>query len=157
MNRQGGMALLGVVALAVTSMGAVAVEEKKISRHDLPAAVERTVSEQSNGATIRGFSTEVENGKQLYEVELTLNGHSKDISMDADGKIVEVEEEVSMTSLPANIKESLSKSAGAGTITKVETLTKNGRLVAYEAVVKTGTKRTEIQVGPDGKKLTHPE
>ena len=128
-----------------------------VGLHDLPAAVEKTVSEQSKGTTIRGFSTEVENGKQLYEVELTLNGHSKDILMNAHGEIIEVEEEVSISSLPANIQESLSKSAGAGTITKVETLNRNGKLVAYEAVVKTGTKRTEIQIGPDGKRLMHPE
>ena len=30
-------------------------------------------------------------------------------------------------------------------------------LVAYEAHVRTGTKRSEIQVGPDGKPLAHPE
>lgn len=47
--------------------------------------------------------------------------------------------------------------AVTGTIGKVESLTKKGQLVAYEAVVKTGTKRREIQVGPDGKKLAHPE
>jgi len=99
----------------------------------------------------------MEKGKRLYEAELIVNGHSKDISMDANGKIVEIEEEVSMDSLPANVKQSLTQSAGAGTITKVESLTKEGKLVAYEAVVKTGTKRSEIQVGPDGKKLVHPE
>jgi hypothetical protein len=39
----------------------------------------------------------------------------------------------------------------------VESITKNGKLVAYEAAVKTGTKNSEVQVGPDGKKLAHPE
>jgi hypothetical protein len=157
MKQQRWIALTGLAALAITSMSAVQNKEKKISRQDLPAAVEKAVTEQTKGATIRGFSREVENGKQLYEIETTLNGHSKDILMDANGSVVEVEEEVSMASLPANIKESLAKLAGAGTITKVETLTKNGKLVAYEAAVKTGTKRSEIQIGPDGKKLMHPE
>jgi len=155
MNQRTIMTALGLFALAITSIGAA--QEKKISRQDLPAAVEKTVAEQANGATIRGFSTEMEKGKRLYEAELIVNGHSKDISMDANGKIVEIEEEVSMDSLPANVKQSLTQSAGAGTITKVESLTKEGKLVAYEAVVKTGTKRSEIQVGPDGKKLVHPE
>jgi hypothetical protein len=44
-----------------------------------------------------------------------------------------------------------------GRIGKVEPLTKAGKLVAYEAVVKMGTKRSEVQVGPDGRKLAHPE
>ena len=136
---------------------AIQAQEKKIKREDLPPAVEKTVAEQSKGATIKGFSTEMENGKKLYEVELTINGHGKDISMDEQGNIVEVEEQVSMDSVPAAVKEGLMKAAGSGTIQKIETLTKDGKLVAYEAVVKTGTKRSEVQVGPDGKKLAHPE
>lgn len=142
-----------VTGLAVVT--AAQAQEKKINREDLPAAVEKTVSEQSQGATIRGFSTEIENGKRLYEVELTMNGHGKDIAMDVDGKIVEVEEEVSIDSLSAEVKAALTKAAGSGTITKVESMTKGGKLVAYEAGVKIGTKRSEVQVGPNGEKLAH--
>src|SRR5215831_18181872 len=132
-------------------------EEKKIKRSELPAAVEKTVAEQSKNATVKGFAKEVENGKTIYEVELTVNGHGKDIAMDAQGNIVEIEEEVDMATLPAAVKDGLAKAAGKGAISKVETLTKKGKLVAYEAVVKNGTKSSEIQVGPDGKKLAHPE
>ncbi|HKC63698.1 MAG TPA: hypothetical protein VKB86_08670 [Pyrinomonadaceae bacterium] len=144
-----------VVGLMIFSIAQA--QERKIKREQLPSAVERTVEAESQGATIRGFSTEVEKGKRLYEAELTVNGHSKDISIDEQGNIVEVEEEVSLDLLPADVKEGLMKMAGRGTITKVESLTKSGKLVAYEAVVKTGTKRREIQVGPNGEKLTHPE
>ena len=132
-------------------------QEKKIKREALPAAVERTVAEQGRDASIKGFSTEVENGKRLYEVELTVNGHGKDISMDEDGKIVEVEEEVAMDSLPPAVKAGLTRAAGSGTLTKVESLTKAGKLVAYEASVKNGTKHSEVQVGPNGNKLVHEE
>ena len=77
--------------------------------------------------------------------------------MDASGNILAIEEEVSGDSLPTNVKEALTKAAGAGTITKVESIAKNGKLVAYEAAVKNGSKHSEIQVGPDGNKLTKPE
>jgi hypothetical protein len=146
-------ALVGVLA----GPPAIQAQEKKLKREELPPAVEKTVAEQSKGATIRGFSTEVEGGKRLYEVELEVSGHGKDISMDEQGNIVEVEEEVPMESLPGNVKDGLTKAAGSGTLGKVESLTKNGKLVAYEAVVNAGTKRSEVQVGPDGKKLAHPE
>ena len=139
--------------LAVT----LRAEETKIKRSDLPPAVEKTVTEQSKGATVKGFAKEVENGKTIYEAELTVNGHGKDIAMDAQGNVVEIEEEVDIATLPAAVKEGLTKAAGKGTVTKVESLTKKGKLVAYEAVVKTGSKNSEIQVGPDGKKLAHPE
>src|SRR5436190_13698050 len=155
MNWQAIMTVLGMFVLAIPSIGAA--QEKKISKKDLPAAVEKTVAEQANGATVSGFSTELENGKRVYEAEFKVNGHSKDILMDANGKIIEIEEEVAIDSLSANVKAGLTNLAGAGTITRVESLTKSGKLVAYEAVVKTGTKRSEAQVGPDGQKLTHPE
>lgn len=58
-----------------------------------------------------------------------MNGHHKDILTDAAGNVVEVEEEVSFDSLPANVQATLKKRAGGGTITVVESLTKNGRLV----------------------------
>jgi hypothetical protein len=146
-----------MLAAGLGTTSAIQAQEKKIKREELPAAVEKTVVEQAKGATIKGFSKEIEKGKTYYEAELTVNGHGKDILMDPNGNVVEVEEEVPLSSLSAPVREGLEKAAGTGKITKVESLTKGGKLVAYEAVVKTGEKRSEIQVGPDGKKLAHPE
>src|SRR5258707_5811446 len=128
---------------------------KKIKRSDLPPAVEKTVAAQSEGATIKGFSTEKENGQTLYEAEMTVNGHSKDISMTADGSIVEIEEQVAMDSLSADVKAGLQAKAGKGKILKVESLTKKGKLVAYEAKVDTNGKTSEVQVAHDGRQLAH--
>jgi hypothetical protein len=130
-------------------------QQKKIKREELPAAVEKTVVEQSKGATVKEFSKEIEKGKTYFEAELVVNGHGKDILMDENGKVVEVEEEVALDSLPAAVKEGLERAAGSAKISKVESLTKGGKLVAYEAVVKTAGKRSEIQVGPEGQKLDH--
>jgi hypothetical protein len=149
--------MLAALVTGLVTLSAIRAQEKKLERQELPPAVEKTVAEQSKGAAIRGFSTELENGKRLYEVELVVSGHGKDISMDEQGNIVEVEEEVSIESLPNLVKDELTKAAGSGTVSKVESITKRGKLVAYEGVVKTGTKHSEIQVGPDGKKLAHLE
>ena len=142
-----------VIALATVSVSQA--QERKIKRSQLPPAVEKTVAEQSQGATIRGFSTEIEKGKRVYEVEMTVNGHGKDIIVDSKGNVIEVEEEVAIDSLSQPVKDGLTKVAGTGTISKIESLTRNGTLVAYEAVVKRGLKRSEVQVGPNGEKLAH--
>ena len=147
----GAMLVLGLL-FAVAS-----AQEKKITRKQLPPAVEKTVAKESEGATVKGFATEVEKGQRLYEAELIVNGHHKDISMNRRGVIVEVEEEVSMDSLPVTVQDGLKKAAGSGTIEMIESLTKNGKLVAYEGHVKTGARRSEIQVGPQGEKLKRPE
>jgi uncharacterized membrane protein YkoI len=132
-------------------------QEKKIKRSDLPPAVEKAVVEQSQGATIRGFSQEKENGQTFYEAELMVKGHSKDVLMDADGAVVEVEEQIPTESLPLAVRDGLQAKAGNGKLVKVETLTKKGKLVAYEAQVLTNGKKSEVQVGPDGKPLDHEE
>lgn len=135
----------------------VLTQEKKIKRSDLPAAVEKTVTEEGQGATIRGFSKEREKGQNFYEAELIVNGHSKDILIDANGAIAEVEEQVAMDSLSPAVRNGLQAKAGNGKLVKVESLTKKDKLVAYEAQVVTKGKRSEVQVGPDGKPLDHEE
>src|SRR5712692_9035006 len=157
MNTKRKISILLIAGLAAAGTAAAQDQEKKIKRSDLPAAVEKTVAAQSAGATIKGFSTEKENGQTIYEAEMTVNGHSKDISMAADGSIVEVEEQVVLDSLSADVKAGLQAKAGKGKILKVGSLTKKGKLVAYEAKVDTNGKKSEVQVGPDGKPLDHEE
>jgi hypothetical protein len=148
---------VAIAASGLLLVGAASAQEKKIKRSDLPPAVEKTVAAQSAGATIRGFSTEKEKGQTLYEVEMTVNGHSKDISIAPDGAIVEIEEQVALDSLSPEVKAGLQAKAGKGKILKVESLTKKDKIVAYEAQVETNGKKSEVQVGPDGKPLDHEE
>src|SRR4029077_3619840 len=116
--------MLAALVTGLATLSAIQAQEKKLKREELPPAVEKTVAEQSKGAAIRGFSTELEDGKRLYEVELVVSGRGKDISMDEQGNIVEVEEEVSIESLPNPVKVGLTKAAGSGTVGKVESITK---------------------------------
>jgi hypothetical protein len=132
-------------------------QEKKISRSDLPPAVKKTVAEQTKGAKIRGFSEEKENGQTFYEAELMVDGHSKDILVDENGTVVEIEEQVLIESLAPVVRDGLHAKAGSDKLVKVEKVTKKGKLVAYEAKVVTNGKRSEVQVGPDGKPLDHEE
>ena len=151
--RIAAFALIVVLSFALS----VFAQEKKIQRADLPSAIEKTVAAQTEGATIKAISQEKENGQTYYEAETTTNGHSKDILIDANGAVIEIEEEVALDSLPAAVKAGLQVKAGQGKIVKVESLTKHDKLVAYEAKVQTAGKRKEIQVGPNGQPLDHEE
>lgn len=132
-------------------------QEKKVERSELPPAVEKTVAAVSAGATIRSFSMEKENGQTYYEAKLLSDGHTKDVLIGTSGQVVEVEQEVALDSLPVAVREGLQSKAGSGKIGKVESITKHDKLVAYEAKVLTGGKKSEVQVGPDGKPLDHEE
>jgi hypothetical protein len=145
--------LMGSLALA----GSALAQEKKIKRSELPVAVEKAVVEQSKGATIRGFNEEKENGQTTYEVEMLVNGHTKDVQMDVNGAVTEVEEQVDAQALSAGVLAGLQAKAGKGKIAKIESITKREKLVAYEAQVVTNGKKSEVQVGPDGQPLDHEE
>jgi hypothetical protein len=76
--------------------------------------------------------------------------------MDSTGAVVEIEEEIDMASVPPAVKAEIEKHVGGGKITMVESVTKNDAIVAYEAHIKIGRKRSEVKVGPDGQ-LIAPE
>jgi len=88
---------------------------------------------------------------------MMVDGHSKDILIDKEGAVVEIEEQLAFESLPAAVKEGLRSKAGQGKILKVEGLTKHEKLVAYEAKVSTNGRLKEIQVRPDGRAIDHEE
>jgi hypothetical protein len=147
-------------ALVLSLFGTAAAQEdseRSITQADLPPAVAKAVLAESQGATLRGLSEEHENGQTFYEAELVVSGHSRDVLFDSTGAVVEVEEEVALPALPEKVRSALEAKAGKGTITRVESLSRQGHIVAYEAHVTTAGKRSEIQVGPEGEKLAHEE
>ena len=150
-----GQTMMALLVLGVLAAGNAFAQEKHVKRSDLPAAVQKTVAEQSKGATIRGYTSEMEGGQQEYEVEMTVHGRSRDVSIAAVASVNEVEDQVTLRSLPAAVRDSLVQKARPGRITKVESLTKQGTLVAYEAQVRTGKQHSEVQVGPHGETLAH--
>ena len=145
---------LGVSFLFVCIAVAPAAE-KPVQMKDLPPAVQKTVEAQSQGAKVRSLSKEIENGKTFYEAELEVNGHGKDVLIDSAGTVVEVEEEVALTSLPPAAKAAIENFASKGKILKLESVT-HGRTVFYEAKVEKAGKKTEFKVKPDGSLVPRP-
>ena len=54
---------------------------------------------------------------------MTVNGHSRDVTIAVNGKILEVEEQIAWHDLPAAVRDGLEHMAGSGRIMKVESLT----------------------------------
>ena len=142
---------VGAIVLTIVFANVFA-SDRPVKLKDLPPAVQRTVQDQSKGATIRGLSKEAEHGRTIYEVEMTVNGHGKDVSMDASGTVIEVEEEVALGSIPAAARAAIEKAAAGGKIAKVEKVTR-GERIAYEAALRKDGKRSEVRVGAEGQTL----
>ena len=145
--------LISVSLLGAGTLSA-ADGEKSVKLGDLPAAVQKTVREQSKGGKVAGLAIEVENGKTSYEAELKIKGQGKDIVIDENGVVREVEERTELSALPAAAVMQLKKSAGKGKIVRVEAISKDGAPAVYEALVKTGGVKSEITVAADGKLIS---
>lgn len=126
------------------------VSETKVTLQDLPAAVQQAVKETSKRATLRGLSKEVKDGVTLYEVEMTVNGRTRDVTIDGDGRIVMVEEQTTLSDIPPAARAAIEKAVGDGKLVLVEKVTK-GETTFYEGHVTKGSKAFEVKVGADGK------
>jgi hypothetical protein len=146
-----------ITGLLVTGSGFA--RGKKINRSELPPAVERTFQSETQGATVKRLSQEDRRGQIYYEAKMSVDGHSKDVLIDANGDVLRVKEQVAVGRLPADVKAGLKAKAGfLGRIAKVESITKKDKLVAYEAEVEkpvffvpgVTVIKSKVQVDPDG-------
>jgi precorrin-3B methylase len=71
--------------------------------------------------------------------------------MDQKGTVIEVEEEVPFENIPSRAKSAIEKAASGGKVLKVESVVHGAAVVAYEAQVQRGSKRSEVRVSPEGK------
>jgi len=114
--------------------------EKKLSVKNLPPAVRATVEAESKNATVKGISSEKEKGKTVYELETLVNGRTRDLMIDAAGKVYVVEEQLDADKAPAPVRAALEA---------------KGKIVTLESVQENGTTTYEGRVQPKtGKKIT---
>jgi hypothetical protein len=119
------MRLFTLIILVLAVAPRTISQEKHIQRADLPRAVQRSSAVQSKGAMVR-YTTETEGGKLEYQVEMTVDGRSKDVSMDRMETCSRLRNRKTFRQSPRRTSEK----AGEGTITKVESIAKRGTLVA---------------------------
>lgn len=138
-----------VTVAAVSTAAAAAAAEKRVQLQDLPPAVQAAVQVQTKDVKSFRISEEQEDGQTVYEVETSENGLSRDVSIDAAGVVVEVEEEIDPARLPQAAREAVEKVAGGGLIKKVEAVTRDG-VTEYEVTIKGGNGRSKVVVTGDG-------
>ncbi len=138
-----------VIALSPLSVQA---SERKISCDTLPTAVKEKSKEVQKDAVLKSCIKDTTGKKTEYELEMSKNGGSHDVTLDEQGNIVEVEDQVDRSALPPAVASSLEKAAAGGKVDGIESLSRQGKIVRYEAVVIRNGKRNEVAFNPDGTK-----
>jgi uncharacterized membrane protein YkoI len=140
-------ALLAGIAVAAAT---TAQAESHVPCNTLPAAVLNQVKTEVGDATIHGCVQDKENGKVTYEVETLKNGRSKDIVLDSSGSVLEVEQEVTGSSVPEAVSDAIAKAAQGGKVGKIESVTRGGTVASYETTITTKGQQREVAFSPEG-------
>ena len=144
-NKHKTLAALAIIGLVATT----AVAEQKLKMSELPAAVQATVKTETANATVLGISKETDKGNTVFEVETRVGTKTRDFVVDAAGKVIQVEEETDLASVPAAVKATIDKQSAGGTVTRIEKATQ-GTTVSYEVGLKKNGKNSEFTVNADG-------
>jgi hypothetical protein len=91
-----------------------------------------------------------ENGKLTYEVETLKDDKSKDITLDVSGTVLEVEQEVAVSSLPPAVSDAIAKAAHGRKPGKVESVTRQGAIASYETTITSNGERRQVAFSPQG-------
>jgi uncharacterized membrane protein YkoI len=143
-----------VIGAALAFVALAGAAEKSLALKDLPAPVQKTVADNLKGGEIKNISKEVEKGVTEYEIETTVNGKHRDFDVSAAGKLVEVEQEIDMASVPAAAKAAIEKKFPGGKLVIVESVDKGNGVLSYEASYTTKAgKKGEVSVKADGTEI----
>ena len=136
--------------VVVNSEGQVMDVVQDFTIESMPAAVRKTFKDQVQGAKILNTSKETESGAVKYVIETDVQGRSRNISIDDAGKVIQIEEQVALDTLPAAARGRVEQQAGKGKVLSIQMLTTGGNPAVYDATIEVAGKRSVIRVAADG-------
>jgi len=143
----------GITVLLALCLGVSYAQEKKeksLALKDLPPAVQKTIQAEVKGGEIKNIGKETEDGVAQYEVETVVNGKHRDLNVDIKGKLLLVEEETSIDSIPAAAKAAILKKVGNGKLRMVENFMRGGETMYEAAYTTKAGNKLEVLVKADG-------
>ena len=121
----------------------------KIAKKDVPEAVLSSFAKIYPQATIMTYSREIRDGKTCYELESKDGTTKRDIIYATNGDVMEIEEAIKASELPAIVMATLIKNYPKAKITAAEKLIK-GTTVQYETTIKVKGKMIDLVFGETG-------
>ena len=152
MSRCFRIVIAAVVAIQVAAAASAQVnaQAKKLQQSDLPEAVQATAAKETAQGKVTGIWQRDQDGAVVYEVDLVVDGHARGVLINPEGVVVAVQEEVSWDKLEPSIQSGIQSQVGDGKVAKVYSISRDGKLLRYIAIVDKGGQKTKVEVGADG-------
>lgn len=144
---------LSTAVSALAFLPALAQEtEKRVTAKAVPAVIIANFKAAYPNATIRGYTSEKENGKQYYEIESREGTLHRDVLYNSDGTVAEIEESIASNELPPAAVQAIKARYPKGVIVLAEKTTV-GDKITYEVKGRQGRRRFTMEFDADGQML----
>jgi uncharacterized membrane protein YkoI len=144
--------LVPAVALFAATAFGQEKEDGKLTI-DIPLAVQAAIKQEQGDGKVHDFQRVNETDGTTYVVGLTIEGKKYKLALDAAGRVMskELDEEtdekpITVESLPAAIKKTLSRESNGAPIVEIHIHAKT-----YTAEIKVGKRKYEIEIDEQGK------
>lgn len=138
--------MLAAVIVALVVFPAAA-EERRLSRSQVPPPVLSAFETAYPKAKALRFAEEENDGKACYEIESREDGTRRDLLFSADGSLLEIEEVVPESALPAAVREEIARLAPKAKVQSVEKVTRGGKVTFEIALSGAGTRELVLDAG----------
>lgn len=141
-----------LAALALAHHVLAEEDDKPVKFEDLPAAVAKAIKAAAGDAKLDSIVLGDEDGTPAYEATWKADGHKHEIAVAKDGKVLGLEEIISLKEAPEAVRAAIEKEAGSREVLEVEKVIAKGKTV-YEAEIKEGKGKVVVTFTEAGKVL----
>jgi hypothetical protein len=153
---QAGRVLIVAAAICVFAVAVTACvaddKEEEVPLDKVPKAVLAAVRKKFPDAKLQGAAKQTEDELVFYEVLVRHKGHELYVVCEPEGKIVEIDREISVKDLPKPVAEALKKKFAKAGIISVEEVTEDDE-ITYAVILKHNKKTLHVLFDPKGKVL----
>ena len=142
--------------LALTLAATASAEDDGKLTIAIPSSVQATIArEKGDAGSVRDFRKVNESDGTTYLVGITMNGKTWELALDAGGRVMRKRLDTGDTGpkmmriegLPANVRETMQREAGAAIIVEIELVEQKTKYVGF---AKEGKRRYRVEVDADG-------
>ncbi len=127
-------------------------QETRLSRKEIPSAVLAAFEKAYPKATIKHAMKESKDGRTTIEIESLDGTTGRDLQYMADGMVMEIEETIPMSEIPAPVIAAVKGKHPKGKIVKAEKVTR-GAVVTYDIEIRNGKRKVSLDLDASGKLL----
>ena len=121
-------------------------EERKIAIENVPEPVKIAIRDIAGEHEIKEIELERENGVDVYEAEYYIDGVEHSLECSANGEILELENAIEPSALPAAALNAIKKKYPAAVINQAEAV----QVFFYELEISSNGKSWELVISPTG-------